>query len=61
MEEGKFTVDMQGRPTDDELQSCEKIFITPNRQHWNPYCTLYELNERSMLNYEGEITQENFQ
>ena len=32
------------RPTADELQSYEKIFITPDRQHWNPYFTSYELN-----------------
>ena len=49
------------RLTADELQSCEKIFITPNRQNWNTYCTSYDLNERSMLNYEGEITHENHQ
>ena len=36
--------------TADELQSCEKIFITPYHQHWNPYCTLYDLNETSMPN-----------
>ena len=45
------------RPNANELQSCENIFITTDRQHCNPYCTLYELNERSMLNYEGDITQ----
>ena len=32
------------RPTDDELQSYEKIFITPNLQHCNTYWTLYDLN-----------------
>ena len=49
------------RPTSDELQSCEKIFITPDLQHWNPCCTSYELNERSMLNYDKGITQANHQ
>ena len=49
------------RPTDDELQSCDNIFITPDRQHCNPYCTSYELNERYMLNYKRGITQEKFQ
>ena len=39
--------------TADELQSCEKIFITTNHQNWNTYCKLYELNERPMWNYEG--------
>ena len=49
------------KPTAKELHSCENIFITPDCQHWNPYCTLYEINEKSMLNYEGEITQANRQ
>ena len=57
----KFEFFHTRRPTYDELRSCEKIFITTERQNWNPYCTLYELRERSMLNYNGDITQENCQ
>ena len=49
------------RPTDDEPQSCEKIFTTNDRQNLNPYCILYELIERSRVNSEGDITQENHQ
>ena len=33
-----------------------KIFITPDVQQWNPYCTSFELNEISMLNYAGELS-----
>ena len=48
---GTFSFFHTRKPTDDEIHLCEKISITPNRQHWNTYYTLYELNERSMLNY----------
>ena len=58
---GKFSFFHKRRPTADELQSYEKIFITLDRQDWDPYCTSYELNDRSVLNYEGEITQANHQ
>ena len=58
---GTFSFFHTRRTNADELQSCEKIFITPDCQHWNPYHKYYELNDRSILNYEGEITQENLQ
>ena len=45
---GAFYFFRTRRPTDDELHSCEKIFINPNLQYCNPYCTSYGLNERSM-------------
>ena len=32
------------RHTDDEIHSCENILITTDHQHYNPYCTSYELN-----------------
>ena len=58
---GKITFFHIRRPISDELPSYEKIFITPDRRNWYPYYTSYELNERSMLKYEGDITQENCQ
>ena len=58
---GTFSFFRTSRPTSDEIQSCEKIFITPDSQHWNTYCTLYEINDRSKLKYEGGITQSNCQ
>ena len=58
---GTFSFFYTRNPTTDRIQSREKIFITIYHQHWNPYCTLYELNEISILNYEGDITQENRQ
>lgn len=56
---GTFSYFHTRKPTEEDLQTCDKIFITPDRQHWNPYCTSYEKNERSMINYEGEITTPN--
>ena len=47
---GTFFFFHKMRPTADELQSCENIFIATYLQHWNTYCTLYERNERYMLN-----------
>ena len=54
---GTFSYFHTRKPTQDELQTCDKVFITPDRQHWNPYCTSFALNEHSMLNYAGEITE----
>ena len=56
---GTFSYFHSRKPTQSELEESDKIFITPDRQSWNPYCTSYQLNERSMLNYEGEITHAN--
>jgi hypothetical protein len=52
---GTFSFFHTRMPTDDELQSCDKLFITPDSPHWNPYCPSFALNEESMLNYNGEI------
>ena len=38
---GTFSFFHTRRPTADELHSCEKILITPDRQHWNTYCKSY--------------------
>ena len=53
---GTFSYLHRRRPTKDKISSCDKIFITPDDQQWNPYCTSFELNERSMLSYAGEIS-----
>lgn len=56
---GTFSFFHTRKPTENELSSCDKIFITPDTDHWNPYCTSFALNEQSMLNYEGEMTDPN--
>ncbi len=53
---GTFSFFHTRTPTDDELKSCDKIFITPDSSHWNPYCSSFEKNEESMLNHEGDIS-----
>ena len=53
---GIFSFFHTRKPLDDELQSQDKLFITPDQSSWNPYCSSFELNERSMLDYEGEVT-----
>ena len=53
---GTFSYFHSRLPNIDELYSCDKLFITPDADDWNPHCDSYEMNERSILNYEGEIT-----
>ena len=49
----KFSFSHTNRPTADEIQSCEKIFINSDCKHWSLYCILYKINETSILNYKG--------
>lgn len=44
-------------PTSRELHECEKIFLTPDSNDWNPHCKSYEQNERSMLDFEGNMSE----
>ena len=43
-------------PTVTELHECDKVFITPDSNDWNPNCLSFENNERSMLDYDGEMS-----
>ena len=52
---GTFSYFHTRTPDPTELYSCDKLFITPDSSEWNPHCESYEKNERSMLNYEGEM------
>ena len=53
---GTFSYFHSRLPNLEELYSCDKLFITPDADDWNPHCDSFEMNERSILNYEGEIT-----
>jgi hypothetical protein len=53
---GVFSFFHTRKPTDDELQGCEKVMMTPDASSWNPYCPSFELNERSMTTYNGAIS-----
>ena len=44
-------------PTEREIHECEKVFLTPDSSVWNPYCQSYERNERSMLDFEGNMSE----
>ncbi len=44
-------------PTERELNECEKVFLTPDASDWNHHCKSYERNERSMLDFEGNILE----
>jgi hypothetical protein len=52
---GTFSFFHTRAPTDDELLSCDKIFLTPDSSHWNPYCPSFALNEESMIDYNGNM------
>ncbi len=52
---GTFSYFHSRLPTVQELHDCDKYFITPDARDWNPHCTSFEMNERAMLNYEGEM------
>ena len=43
-------------PTVTELHECDKVFITPDSNDWNPNCLSFEQNERSMLDYDSAMS-----
>ena len=53
---GIFSYFHTRKPTEDELMNCDKYFITPDSADWNPHCLSFEQNERAMLNYDGEMS-----
>lgn len=55
--QGIFSVFHHRAPTTDELQQCDKVFMTPDSASWNPHCDSFARNEESMLDYDGNIAQ----
>ena len=55
---GTFSYFHSRKPEPNEIVECDKLFITPDSTEWNPHCESFERNERSMLNYEGELNDE---
>ena len=43
------------KPTAEELEGCDKIFITPDSTSWEPHSEHYSSNEEAMMNIDGEI------
>ena len=54
---GIFSYFHTRKPTKQELYDCKKLFLTPDSNDWNPHCTSFESNERSMLDFRGEISE----
>ena len=52
---GTFSSFTTRRPTEDELENCDKIFITPDSASWDPYSTHFSENEAAMLGSEGQL------
>ena len=40
-----------------EIEECQKVFITPDSKDWNPHYQSYNTNERSMLDFEGNMAE----
>ena len=43
------------KPTDDELATCDKIFITPDTSSWDPHSPHFSTNEAMMITTEGDV------
>ena len=56
---GTFSYFHTRAPTMEELHRCDKVFITPDAEDWNPHCTSFSRNEASMVDFEGEIAETN--
>ena len=54
---GIFSCFQTRKPSEDELYQCKKLFLTPDASDWNPHCTSFASNERSMLDFRGEIAE----
>ena len=42
-------------PSTRELHEYEKLFLNPDSSNWNPQCRSYEINEQSMIVFEGNL------
>ena len=52
---GNFSLFKTRDPSDEELGSCDKIFITPSSASWNPYSEYFPRNEQTMLDYDDGL------
>lgn len=52
---GIFSYFHTRKPEIQELYQYKKLFLTPDQDDWNPHCESYENNERSMLDFQGEM------
>ena len=54
---GTFSSFKTRKPSHEELETCDKIFITPDSTSWDPYSSHFADNEEAMLDSEFEIVQ----
>ena len=54
---GTFSSFKTRKPTEDELETCDKIFITPDSTVWDPYSSHFAENEEAMLDTDFELVQ----
>jgi hypothetical protein len=54
---GTFSFFHSRMPEADELEGCDKIFLTPDSTDWNPHCESFAKNEESMLDFEGNMAE----
>ena len=52
-----FSYFATGKPTNDELNSCDKLFVTPDYISWDPHNEHFSENEAKMMGPEGNIIQ----
>ena len=43
------------KPTDHQLEVCDKIFITPDSTTWDPYSEHFSTNEDEMLDFNSSL------
>ena len=52
---GIFSYFQSRKPTIEELHELPKLFLTPDAEDWNPHSHTFGDNERSMLDFNGEM------
>jgi hypothetical protein len=53
--QGTFSVFNLRKPTEDDIQVGEPVFITPEGSFWNPHCETFADDEASLPHYRGEV------
>ena len=54
---GTFSSFKTRKPIDDELEHCDKIFITPDSTLWDPYSSHFADNEEAMIDSDFAIVE----
>jgi len=60
MVNGIFSYFHTRKPTNEEKISCDKILITTDSTSWDPYSEHFSINKESILDYDGNITEQRY-